>query len=248
MVDSHNNGLFYSLYRKENKMCFSPEASFAGGLIISAIGVFTLKEVHKPSQIVFGTIPLFFGIQQIVEGTLWMTIPDIDYASVQKVSTYTFLFMAQVLWPTMIPVSVLFMEENARRKKILKILMVTGLVLSSYYLLCLVSLHVTPQIKGYHIQYNTDFPGSLALPAFMIYLLVTITPLFISSIKRTHLMGILMLLSCIVTGIFFTQYLTSVWCFFAALLSGVIFWILRDSKAEFNLKKLVLLKIISDKP
>jgi hypothetical protein len=228
-------------------MCFSPQASFVGGVIISAIGVVTLKEVHKPSQVVFGTIPLFFGIQQIVEGTLWLTLPDIDYVSVQKISTYTFLLMAQVLWPTMIPVSVLFMEENVRKKKILKILMVMGLVLSSYYLFCLLSFHVNPQIKGYHIQYNTDFPLSLSIPAFILYLLVTITPLFVSSIKRTHLLGILMFFSCLVTAIFFTQYLTSVWCFFAALISGVIFWILRDYKAEFNLKKLALIKIISDK-
>jgi len=44
-------------------MCFSPEASFAGGVIISAIGIATVKKVHKPSQIIFATIPLFFGIQ-----------------------------------------------------------------------------------------------------------------------------------------------------------------------------------------
>jgi hypothetical protein len=227
-------------------MCFSPQASFAGGVIISAIGAVTLREVHKPSQSDCGTIPLFFGIQQIVEGTLWLTLPDMDYISIQKISTYIFLLMAQVLWPTMIPVSVFFMEENARRKKILKILMALGLVLSSYYLFCLLSFHVNPQIKGYHIQYNTDFPQSLSMQAFIVYLLVTITPLFVSSIKRTHLLGILMFLSCLVTAIFFTQFLTSVWCFFAALISGVIFWILRDSKAEFNLKILSLLKIISD--
>ena len=41
-------------------MCFSPEASFAGGIIISSIGVVTIKEVHKPSQLVFACIPLFF--------------------------------------------------------------------------------------------------------------------------------------------------------------------------------------------
>jgi len=79
--------------------------------------------------------------------------------------------------------------------------------------------------------------------AFVIYLIATITPLFVSSIKRTHLMGILMFFSCLITAIFFTQYLLSVWCFFAALISGVIFWILRDSKIEFKFNKLSLLKV-----
>jgi hypothetical protein len=85
-------------------MCFSPQASFAGGVIISAIGVITLNKGHKPSQIVIGTIPLFFGIQGIVEGTLWLTLPFFDYIVVQKISTYTFLLMAQVLWPAMIKI------------------------------------------------------------------------------------------------------------------------------------------------
>jgi hypothetical protein len=219
-------------------MCFSPEASFAGGVIISSIGIFTIKKVHNPSQIVFASIPLFFGIQQFAEGCLWLTLPLPDYLSMQKFSTYFFMVMAQVIWPSMIPLSVLLMEENPVKKKYLRVLLFLGIALSSYYASCLIAFKVTPIIMGYHIQYDTGFPRSLSIPAFIIYLIVTITPLFISSIKRTHLMGILMFLSCLITAIFFTQFLTSVWCFFAALLSAVIFWILRDSRRDFNLAKL----------
>ena len=228
-------------------MCFSPEASFAGGIIISAIGIATVTKVHKPSQVVFASIPLFFGIQQIAEGFLWMTLPDPDLIVIQKISTYLFLIMADVIWPLMIPVSVMLMEENTGKKRILRILAGIGLTLSLYYAFCLLSFNVNPQISGYHILYKTGFPQSLSNPAFIVYLVVTITPLFVSGIKRTWLLGILMMLSCLVTAIFFRQYLTSVWCFFAALISGVIFWILRDSKMIFNLNKINLLKISSDK-
>jgi len=93
---------------------------------------------------------------------------------------------------------------------------------------------------NYHIEYVTDFPRALSMPAFTIYLIATITPLFVSSIKKTHLLGVLMSGSCLVTAIFFTQYLVSVWCFFAALISGVIFWILNDSKKKFHFDKLNL--------
>jgi len=227
-------------------MCFSAAASFAGGVIISAIGVVTIREVHKPSQIVFACIPVFFGIQQIVEGCLWIALPDADYLNMQKIATYLYMIMAQVLWPAIIPVSVLLMEEDKKRKGILRIFLFMGLLLSVYYLYCLIFFNVNPQIMGYHIQYNTEFPDSLAIPAFIIYLIATITPLFVSGIKRTHLLGILMFLSCLITGIFFTQFLISVWCFFAALISVVIFWILRDSKKEFIFKRLSLLKISSD--
>jgi hypothetical protein len=227
-------------------MCFSPEASFAGGLIISSIGIATVSKVHKPSQILFASIPLFFGVQQIIEGTLWLTIPNQDYINVQRICTYIFLVMADVLWPVMIPLSVLFMEKDIKRKRILWILLGIGISLSLYYVFCLLFYTITPEIRGYHIYYMTSFPESLAMFAFIVYLIATITPLFVSSIKRTHLLGVLMFLSCLVTAIFFTQYLTSVWCFFAALISGVIFWILRDSQQKFIFDKLSLLKIISN--
>jgi hypothetical protein len=223
-------------------MCFSPGASFAGGVIISAIGIVTVRKVHKPSQILFASIPLFFGVQQIAEGFLWLTLPLSEYESIQKLFSYTFLIMAQVIWPSMIPLSVLLMEESPRKKKILTALLAVGGILSLYYGYCLISYNVAPQIAGFHIQYNSDFPDNLALVAFIFYLVATICPLFVSSIKRTHLMGILMSLSCLVTAIFFTQFLTSVWCFFAALLSGVVYWILSDSLRDFNLQKLHLLK------
>lgn len=223
-------------------MCFSAEASFAGGVIISAIGVATVTKVHKSSQLIFASIPLFFGVQQITEGVLWLNLPNSDYLSIQKFSTYLFLIMAEVLWPMMIPLSVLSMEKNQKKKRILGGFLVLGACLSAYYATCLVLFNVNPEIMGYHIQYHSDFPKSLALIAFAIYLAVTITPLFVSSIKKTHLLGVLMFLSCAITAIFFTQYLTSVWCFFAAIISVVIFWILRDSKRKFKFDKLVELK------
>jgi hypothetical protein len=227
-------------------MCFSAGASFAGGIIISAIGAATVSKVHKSSQLVFASIPLFFGIQQIVEGCLWMLLPETDYINIQKATTYLYLILAQVLWPTIIPVSVLLMEENRKRKKMLRIFLALGLLLSSYYAICLIFFTVTPIINGYHILYTTTFPDFFSIPAFIVYLIATITPLFISGVRRAHYLAILMFLSCLITAIFFTQYLISVWCFFAAIISGVIYWILNDSKKEFNFELLSLLRTGSD--
>jgi hypothetical protein len=224
-------------------MCFSAGASFTGGVIISAIGVATIRKVHKPSQILFASIPLFFGFQQLAEGLLWLTLPLPAYENIRHLSTYIFLAMAQVIWPVLIPLSVLLMEKSEKKKKIIIILLLTGAALSVYYSFCLLSFNVYPQIDGYHIFYKTDFPESFAIVAFVFYLIASITPLFVSSIKRTHMLGILMTLSCLITGIFFTQFLLSVWCFFAALISGVVYWIVSDSHALFKLGKLSMLKI-----
>jgi hypothetical protein len=223
-------------------MCFSAAASFTGGVIISAIGVAVVTKVHKPSQLLFASIPLFFGIQQFTEGFLWLTIPNPEYAAIQKYLTIFYLLMADAVWPTLIPLSILLMEKNAQRKKILWVLLFAGVTVSVYYTYCLLFLNVTPRIMGYHIKYFTDFSSTLAIPALILYLIATIPPLFISSIKRMYILGILMFLSCLVTAIFFTQFLLSVWCFFAAFISGVIYWILSDSKRKFQFDKLNVLK------
>ncbi len=215
-------------------MCFSAGASFAGGIVISSIGVATLREVKKPSQVAFAGIPLLFGIQQIAEGFVWLALTNPEYAHFEKAGTYLFLMMARVIWPAIVPLSVLLMEEDRINRRIQSILLVMGLSVSLYYAYCLAFLNVFPQILGHHIQYISDFPESLAVPVFVIYFIAGITPLFVSSIKKTRLLGVLMFLSCLVTAVFFVEYLTSVWCFFAALVSGVVFWILKGSGYSHN--------------
>ena len=171
-----------------------------------------------------------FGFQQFAEGVLWITLRSVEHDWLQNFAAYTFLITALVIWPVMIPLSMWFMEEVKMRKKILTGLIITGGILSIFYAFCLISYNISPQINGFHIQYVDYFPRTLVNIAFIFYLVSTIAPLFVSSVRRMWIFGILIAVSCIITGIFFAQYLTSVWCFFAALISVVIYWILSGYK------------------
>ena len=213
-------------------MCFSAEASFTGSAVISAIGVATLTKIKKPAEILFATIPLLFGIQQCAEGVLWITLKSGGHERLENTAAYIFLVTALVIWPTMIPLSVWFMEKVKRRKKVLACLIALGVALSLFYAFCLLVYNVTPQIQSFHIEYVDEFPGTLVKIAFVCYLATTIAPIFISSVKRMWLFGILIAVSCLITGIFFAQYLTSVWCFFAAIISILIYWILSGTRSK----------------
>ncbi len=208
-------------------MCYSAGASFAAGVVISAVGVAAVKSAHKPSQRLFAVIPLLFGIQQFAEGFLWLTLQSSDYEVVKSICNYVFLITAQVIWPVVLPLSVLLMEEESKRRKILVILLVAGMALSLYYGFYLLISRVTSVILDCHILYTIDSPKTLVRPTFLIYLAVTVAPLFISSIKRMYLMGILIIVSLAVAVFFYRVHLTSVWCFFAAVISILILWILR---------------------
>jgi hypothetical protein len=209
-------------------MCFSAEASFAGSAVISAIGVATLAKVKKRTQILFAAIPLIFGIQQCAEGILWITLKSGTAEKLQYTGMYIFLITALIIWPTMVPLSVWLLEKGKKRRKILAGLIATGGIVSLFYTYCLALYHVYPQIQSFHIIYVDEFPSTLVKITFVIYLVATIVPLFVSSVKWMWLFGVLIAISCFISGIFFAEYLTSVWCFFVALISIAIYWILRQ--------------------
>ncbi len=211
-------------------MCFSASASFTAGAVLTVAGVATTKEVHKPSQRLFASIPFLFAIQQFAEGFVWIAFTQPDTFISLQISTYAFLLFSDIVWPIMIPLSISLMEENRKRKTILRIVVALGALLALYYSCCLLIFPVNPQLVDCHINYDGTFPKMFEIPAFLIYVTVTIVPLFVSSINRIRWLGVCMFLACVVSVVFYIQVVTSVWCFFAAILSGMIFWILRGNR------------------
>lgn len=211
-------------------MCFSAAASFTAGVIISATGVATEIKVQKPSQRLFASIPLIFGIQQIAEGFVWISLQNQGHLLMQNISTYIFLLAADIIWPVMIAASCLLMEENPKKRKILRFLLIPGIALSLYYAFCLLFFHVKPEILNCHINYAGDYPRLLVIPAFLVYLFVTITPLLVSSVKGTFWLGIMLFLGVVVSVVFYIENVTSVWCFFGAAISVMIYWVLGIQK------------------
>ena len=211
-------------------MCFSVEASFGAGIVLSVIGVASIKKVEAPSQIAFASIPLIFSVQQITEGFLWLALSNPVYASLQQATTYIFLFLAQIVWPVWVPLAILLVEKNDKRKTIQKLLVAIGVLLSFYLAYCLLSYNVKAKVIGYHISYEQDYPVGLSLYCGVFYLIATIAPPFFSTIKRMWLLGVAILISYIITIAFYQNYFVSVWCFFASVISISVFVIMHGIK------------------
>ncbi len=216
-------------------MCFSAGASFSAGILLTFAGAETLRKVHKPSQIVFAGIPLFFAVQQITEGVVWVSIPR-QYFLLQNIATYVYLTMALIIWPLLVPLSVLLMEKNKPRKKILMALQGVGVLVAIHYMYSLLFYRAYAEISFMHINYKSDFHSPIPPIGMLLYLAATIAPVFISTVKRTNILGIIISVSFLISIIFFTRYLTSVWCFFAAVISFVIYYIIRDEHRKFHFK------------
>ena len=53
-------------------MCFSPQADFTAGAVVTLVGVETLRRVRVRRELIVGALPLLFGIHQLVEGFVWL--------------------------------------------------------------------------------------------------------------------------------------------------------------------------------
>lgn len=212
-------------------MCFSASASFAASALLTAAGTQTLRKVKKPSQLILASVPLLFALQQLAEGILWTVIGHKVYPVLESIATYAFVTMAKVVWPLMLPLAMLILEKSSVRKKIMGFCLACGAAVSFYYLYSLLFFTPYAQIKTLHVAYFSDFPSPYWMEALVLYLLATIVPLFISTLKKAYILGIALIISFTISAVFFIHYLTSVWCFFAAVMSVVIYFMVRDNEA-----------------
>jgi hypothetical protein len=214
-------------------MCFSANASFGAGVVLTVIGVASIKKTQHPAQLLFASIPLIFGVQQIAEGVLWLTLPNPDQVNTQKIFTYVFLLFAQIVWPIWVPIAILLVEKSKTRKNIQKVLVGAGLIVGLYLAYCLMTFDVEAKIVGYHISYIQDYPPAFKIYGIILYGLATIVPSFFSHIRHMWMLGTTVLVSYIVTAVFYEHYILSVWCFFSSIISLSIYAIrIEISKAQ----------------
>jgi hypothetical protein len=93
------------------------------------------------------------------------------------------------------------------------------------------------EIIGRHVVYQDTAVNSLGLITIVLYLSATVGALVVSSTKRVYVLGIIMGISFIVSALFYIRCLTSVWCFFAAVMSFWVFYIVRDEHKKFHFSK-----------
>ena len=213
-------------------MCFSAEASFTSGVVLAVIGVVTLKKVQTVSQRLFAFIPLLFSIQQFTEGFLWLSLSGRAGPGIQFPATYIFLTIAQVLWPIWVPLSILVLEKEKARKKILYVMTGIGAAVSLSIGYCLLFYSVHSKINEHHISYTLDFPLAMKMYGGVFYFIATVLPAFVSSENKMKGLAFLILTSYIITAIFYENYVISVWCFFAAIMSGMVYLIVRDANVS----------------
>ena len=235
-------------------MCFSASASFTAGAFLIPTGaycIYSSVELKRYHYIMLAFVPLFFGVQQLIEGGVWLSMA----ANAERATHYFsvgFLFFSNFFWPFWIPLSAYFIARNKKCSrawiKLLFAIIGTILGLCAFIPSLIDPNSVQTQMCARSIQYSAHtFLNAIlgtSIPKY-IYIAVIIIPLWISRDWAIKLFGTLILVSVIVTYLFYSYAFNSVWCFFSAVISIYVVYLIRREK-EYGLNFEV--KDLGDEP
>ena len=186
---------------------------------MSALGVATVKKAERKAEIPFAMIPLLFGVQQIIEGMLWLSF-RFDAPLLNVSMTYAFTLFSHVLWPIFVPFSIGLVETVAWRKKVILAFQFIGIAVGLYLLYWIIRFPVTSEVDEHIVYVSAHF---YRVPVMVLYLAATCVGSFFSSHKIINIFGVLALLLFMVAYWVHAVAFFSIWCFFAAILSAVIY-------------------------
>lgn len=216
-------------------MCFSAEASFTASVVLAAVGTLTLRQVSSNKQILLAAIPLLFALQQFAEGILWLFLRNDLYPSFWAyVAQYFFLLFALVIWTTWIPLAVIVAERVSWRRWVMLPFLILGVAFSLGELYVMATNEIKATVVVNSIQYNVRDTSLYVYyyPALLSYFVAVLLPVFLSSLKHLRIFGILAAIGISIAHYFYAYAFTSVWCFFAAFISLIIYKVIKDNRVE----------------
>ena len=214
-------------------MCYSAAASFVSGGVLTSLGGYALTKTTRTQEKALASIPFIFGSQQFIEGFIWRG--SMTSLTGPTILTYTYLFFALILWPSFMPIAIGLVEPNPDRKKWISSLSIPAGISSFFYIHVLWKYPVLSQIHEDHIQYLFTIHPPALISVF--YCMGTVLPCLLSSQRWLVGFGVVLSLGLIVSHFIYSDVMVSIFCFFSALLSGILclyFLSLNTRKREYE--------------
>jgi len=197
-------------------MCFSATASFSAAAVCGAIGVPTVRRASRP-DLMLAFIPMMFALQQALEGVEWLTNAE----GLGRCAGYDFAIIAFCIWPLYVPVAAWLSETDPWRRRTMLGFVLLGAVAAA---VAAWVLH-----KGLTIDFATNqiryLPARRYPPIFdYIYAAIVTVPLLLHRNIYLRINACLVLVFFAASILLFNPARYSVWCFFAALSSILLYF------------------------
>ena len=203
-------------------MCFSASASFVASGVIGSIGIATLRHVREPRALLFAAVPMLFAAHQFTEGFVWLGLDGrIGPVALGHVA-FLFMFYAQGLLPLLMPLAVLLLEPPGRRRSAITALTFLGAFVCAWMVYGLIFFESTCFVEQHSIAYRNPLTGNFWVS--LLYVLAVCGALVLSTHRVVRWYGILNIIGLTTAELIKSFTFASVWCFYAATLSIVIYW------------------------
>jgi hypothetical protein len=208
-------------------MCFSTEASLAVAAALVPAGAYTVGCALRKNRayLMAAAMPLLFGLQQVGEAGVWAGL-EYGAPDLVKPASLAFLFFAIALWPVWVPLSVAAMEGRQPMRRLLYGIGGAGAALGLLYYLPLAAHFddwVTVRAVHHSIRYDySSLPIAQGIAGWVwagLYLAAVCCPLALARDRHFRILGFAVAASAALSFVLFWYAFTSVWCFFAAVLS-----------------------------
>ncbi len=203
-------------------MCFSANASFIASGVIGAIGVATLRQVREPRALLFASVPLLFAFHQFVEGFVWLGFDGVIGPAALDHVSFIFMIYAYAIVPLLLPVAVLLMEPTGWRRRVILGLTGIGALVFGLDIFGLVGYPSQVFVEHHSIAYRNPVTRDLVITG--LYILATCGALLMSSHRVVRWFGVLNIIGLTIAQLIKEYAFASVWCFYAAIFSVIIFW------------------------
>ena len=202
-------------------MCFSATASFAAAGGLGLVGVLSLGRVRTPRQAPFAAIPLLFAAQQACEGLVWRVLERAPFHVARTPWAHAYLFFALLVWPIYVPSALWVLERSASRRRLLLAAVAAGTCIGAYLTVCATLRDSNACVAFGNLYYWVQVDTSLKRVLLACYVATISMPLVVSSVRGTSVLAGVTLASFAIVGLLYRAGFVSVWCFFAAIISGL---------------------------
>ena len=219
-------------------MCLSAEVSFSASVFLIGGGVFASWKAWQINKryLPVALMPLFAGLQQFMEGNVWLGVNGGDPVTILW-GAMGFIFFTWFMWPIWIPISIYVLEPpDSPRKKLFLAFSAIGILLG-------LLLYVPHVINPEWVQVNQDslaYEGTMLLDYLMprwvtyfIYLFLIIVPPLMSRYLHVRYFGLTIIAVVIVDVMLLRYAYISFFCLLAGLGTlHLIYIILRNKCAR----------------
>jgi hypothetical protein len=201
-------------------VCFSATASYTSAALLGAAGVAVFPFVRERREVPLALLGVGFAAHQLLEGVIWTEATSTGNGPVRTPAVELWLLFAWSLLPVWVPLAVALVEPDRRRRLLMVAMAPVGVAVGLFLGVASFTARVAATAEAGHLVYSVPFSQGwiVVIP----YVAVTCGSPLVAGAPYLRVWGVALATAMATTASLQARGFSSVWCFFAAILTIVL--------------------------